>query len=518
METHTFTAVDAISAIWRRKYTVAIFAAVSVVLVGMITVLVPKTYISDAKIFVRLGRENAAPDVTAGLGETQIYSMPPNRESEINSISEMITNKELFGRVVDKIGPERILKKVPNSPAKTRGGGEATSPIDNVMVFLTQIGVLNGLNNRERAIIKLQKKTGVDVGETSNVITVRFESYDADLAREVVDAIVDDYTKQHSRIHRAQGGSEFMSAQTQIVRQALYESERKFEEFKNKTKLISVEDQRRVLVDRIARIKNELMDAEAMTQAAKSEVNTLQQLTERLPTSRIVSQTEGSGNEGIDGMRQELFRLQVKREELVSKFSEANPQVKQVERQLAAAKKLFDEAEAKLVESVEGPSRVHEGANLELIKKQPALEALRSKSSELQLQLMAVTEKLDEFNAHETEFIRLQREMQICDENFKRYTRTLQQASMDYAMQEENLSNLSVFQAASLNPKPHRPRKLVNLAAGLFLGLLGGCSLAVLLEYRKSMLNRASELETTLDVPVVATIPQQPLRTLVKTN
>ena len=90
MEPPQFTAVNAIIAIWRRKKTVIVFFLCTVFVVGLFTILGEKTYRSDAKLLIRLGRENSALDVTAGLGANQVFAMPLNRESEINSIAEMI--------------------------------------------------------------------------------------------------------------------------------------------------------------------------------------------------------------------------------------------------------------------------------------------------------------------------------------------------------------------------------------------------------------------------------------------
>ena len=518
MESNSFTALNALDATWRRKFTVIRFFLCTIVLVGLVTIFTPKTYKSDAKIFVRLGRENSTLDVTAGLGDNPVYTLPLNRESEINSITDMIQNKELYGRVVDQVGPQTILKKRKKGSDKEASEFESPGMVDRLMAFLGNIGLTNNLPAREKAIIKLQKKIKVSASAKSNVVTVEYETHDPELAQKIVSLIVDDYVQLHARIHRIPGTGEFLTEQTRLAQQTLQESEQAFEDFKTRTNLISVERQRQVLVDRIASLENQWMETEANRIAAHTEVESLIKQISTLSKSRQISITEGAGNEGIDGMRQELYRLQVRREELIAKYSPVHPQVKQVELQLAAAQKIFNQTESKMVESIQGPNKVYEDTKISLVMKEPALDALQSKSNTLKQQIERVQNQLAVFNANETRFLRLQRDMSIQNDNYKRHKRTLLQANMDRSLQENNISNLSICQHATLNLKPARPNKLINLLIAIFLGAAGGIALVVIREFRETSADRGPELESALQIPVVANIPNQPRRPLIRVN
>ena len=77
--------------------------------VTVATALWPRTYRSEAKLLVRLGRENATLDPTATFGKEPIVAVPSVRESEINSVVEIVTTRALIEKVVDAIGPGAIL-------------------------------------------------------------------------------------------------------------------------------------------------------------------------------------------------------------------------------------------------------------------------------------------------------------------------------------------------------------------------------------------------------------------------
>ena len=213
-------------------------------------------------------------------------------------------------------------------------------------------------------------------------------------------------------------------------------------------------------------------------------------------------------------MRQELFRLQVRREELLVKFTPEHPQVKLVEQQLERAKSLFETASTELVESVEGPSRIYEGARLQWIQRAPILDALRSKKATLETQVQQVLDELAAFNVQETQFLRLQRDMELQDEHYKRLERSWRQAQMDQEMQTQNLSNLSIVQSASFNPKPYRPNKLINLVAGVLMGGMLAIGAATLRDIRARQRVRRPVPLATPEVEVLANVPMQNERSL----
>src|SRR4051812_47968052 len=84
------------------KVAGAMFLAIAVV-----TFLLPRTYYSEAKLFVKAGWETLSLDPTATTGQT--VSIYESRESEINSILEVLRSREVTGGVVDVLGVNAIL-------------------------------------------------------------------------------------------------------------------------------------------------------------------------------------------------------------------------------------------------------------------------------------------------------------------------------------------------------------------------------------------------------------------------
>ena len=184
----TFELQDAIIAIWERRILVVIVFLATLIAVAVATVLCPKSFSSEAKLFVRLGRENVGVDATATLGEAPAVAVPMSRESEIISIAEIVKSKHFLEQVVDQIGPDAILKKQ-SSSSDQETSSDSPGIWDKIVAGLQSTGILSNIANKERAIIRLDKKIRVEAIERSNVVSIYFKSHSPELAQKVVKAL-----------------------------------------------------------------------------------------------------------------------------------------------------------------------------------------------------------------------------------------------------------------------------------------------------------------------------------------
>ena len=68
--------------------------------------------------------------------------------------------------------------------------------------------------------------------------------------------------------------------------------------------------------------------------------------------------------------------------------------------------------------------------------------------------------------------------------------------------------NVQVIQKAQLPEKPVSPNKKLNILIGLVLGLIIGVGLSLLLEYLDNTFKSREDLEKTLGLPIIGTIPE----------
>src|SRR5437773_2150058 len=85
---------------------VCVFGGVlGLVVLGL--VVSPRAYQSEARLYVRVGRESIGLDPTATTGQT--ISLSDSREFEMNSVMDVIDSRAVLERVVDTLGAEAVL-------------------------------------------------------------------------------------------------------------------------------------------------------------------------------------------------------------------------------------------------------------------------------------------------------------------------------------------------------------------------------------------------------------------------
>lgn len=483
-----FTVRDAALGIARRKVLAAFVFVGTVLAVGVFTILCPKTYKSEARLFMRLGRESTGMDATATLGENPVVMMPQSREAEINSIIELIQAKQIYRKVVEQIGATRILKRkwkppVEGEPAVVEEDSFLEGLWGGLMSNLASAGIVNDLPESEKAIIKLQKKVEIEAFEKSNVLTVSFKSHSPELAQDVVNAIVEEYVRQHVDLHRPPKAFEFLQEQAAGIEQKLLVKREELEGYKNRTGILDANSHRNILDERRATLEGDLLNTTAQAYALQTLVDELEKSTRDMTAVTTVAKTTGAGNEGADGMAQELYKLKNQRALLAAKYREGHAKVVAIDKQVAEAEQMLKVIEAQRVETIEGPNKIYEETAALLEQKRPELAAAQAKVKILQQQIEKFNEELDEFTKVETGFAKLTREVDVLEQNYRKYYANLEQARIDNEMQTKEISNIGIGQGATLNLKPYSPNKLINLIAAFVLGIGGACGLTVFLEY-----------------------------------
>jgi uncharacterized protein involved in exopolysaccharide biosynthesis len=506
---------DVYYVLFRHKLKVILFFIAVIVTVTVGTFLASEIYQSDAKLLVRLGRESVSLDPTATTGP--VISVGQSRENEIKSELEILNSKELVEKVVDAIGPEAFLKSPDEINEKNDSpNADSQNTINEIrkklrlasegMMDLLSPLALNPLSDRDKAILKVMKNMEIEALKNSNVITISFEAKSRKLAQEAINKLIGFYLDKHINVHRTRGSYEFFDKQTGEFRNTLAQAEENLRELKNKTGIASLEEQRRVLVKRIGDLEQEVDGTESALAASRAKVQALKKNLSGLPETLVTQETSGTGNQGADLMRDRLYGLQLKEQELLSKFTENSKQVQEVRRQITEAQALLDKEERTRTQVTKGLNEAHKQVQLALLAEEATLSSLEAKVREQRAQLNSTRGELKAINDSEIRLVQAQREMDIQDANYRKYYEKLEQARIDQALEVGKISNISVVQPATYPVKPVRPRKMLNLALGLFLGVFGGIGLAFFSEYTAQGLSTPESVEKRLGIPVLATI------------
>ena len=213
---HPATLRDLTQIFFRHKKKVLAWTLTVVGLSLLAIVILPRKYTSEAKLFVRLGRESVTLDPTATTGQTM--QVQETRDNQINSTRDMLTSRVLLERVVEKIGADVILHGAQQVPQ-----GVSSAPSTGVS-WMSAMGLAmfsSSVSPEEKAVTKLSKSIAVAVGRNTSVIDFSCNAANALLAQQILQAFLDAFHEQHLAANRTAGSLEFFTAQAARLKSQL---------------------------------------------------------------------------------------------------------------------------------------------------------------------------------------------------------------------------------------------------------------------------------------------------------
>jgi capsular exopolysaccharide synthesis family protein len=448
-------------------------------------------YRSEAKLFVRVGRETVTLDPTATTGT--IVPVSQSRESEMGTELEILKSTEIASKVVDSIGLEAFVA-LPKEQSKGN--------------LLGRLALTNQINERESVMLDVMKKLQVDVQKDSWIISLAYEEKSPELAQHVLSTFINCYLEKHIEVHRTPGSYQFFVQESKQLRDKLAVTEKELRDTMNQTGVSSFEEQQQVILGRIGTLQADTDSAEAELAASRAKAQELQQTLTNTPDLVVTGATVGLPNAAADSMRSRLYELQILEQDLVSKFEPESRQVQDVRRQIAAAQALLDQENQARSTLTKGLNSTYQTLQSSFLAEQANISSLQARVSELRSKSELAKAELKTLNNNSITITNLLREAQIQEANYRKYSENLEQARIDDAMETRKISNINIVQSATLPIRPARPNRILNLIIGLLIGIFGAVVVAFSSEYMDHSIKSPDEVEQKLQLPAIACIPR----------
>jgi uncharacterized protein involved in exopolysaccharide biosynthesis/Mrp family chromosome partitioning ATPase len=518
---------DLLYVLFRHKRKTVIFFIVVATGVAVDTFRRPEIYRSEAELLVRVGRETVSLDPTATIGETVNVTRPYERE--INSELEILRSRDLAYAAVDAVGLDTFRHEPDARFADPNEAGTAgtlarqiLSAVRNAAALskafvhnvLVQLDLRDSLSEREQAVQRVVEGLEITASKETNVIKMAYEAEGPHLAKLVLDKFIDAYLGKHIAAYQTPGTQRFFEQQSEQLRVELGKAEEELQNVKNESGIASLEQQRQATVTNIGTLEQQVAQAEADRAASQARLEALKKKLAGMPETVVLQETTGLQDYGADLMRSALYELQLKEQDLVSKFMEDSEQVQRIRMQVAEAKGMLQREEEKpsRAQVTKGISSPYQQTQLGLLTEEANLSALQSKVLELRSQLDGARAGLKVLNDVEIKSSRLQREISLLTGSYQQYCQKLEETRIDQALRSERISNINIVQAATVPISPVRPRKGLMLSLGFLLALFGAMILAFGCEYLDHSVKTPGDVEAKLGLTVLASIPRLRLR------
>jgi uncharacterized protein involved in exopolysaccharide biosynthesis len=456
---------------FRRRRLIAfsfLFVFTSVVL---ITLLSPRQYEAEFKIMVKRDRAETlvTPEDKPEMGPPEIT------ELDLNSEVELLKSRDLLEKVV-------IATGVPSG--------------DRLRVY--------------RAERELERNLTVEPIKKTKLIRVAYRARSPYVAQTVLQTLSRLYFEKHLQVHRPPGALEFFQTQTDQYRKKLNDAEAAMTKFDDDKGVVEAALSREIAVRQLNEFQAELKRNRSAVSETEERIRTLeQQYASSAP--RLTAQVRTSPNPLLlQQLKSTLLNLELKRTELLSKFAPDYRPVQEVEEQIAQTREAVDNAEQNPVrEETTDRDPTHEWLKSELARSRAELQALQTKVAATTQIVDSYRDQARKLNEAEIAQQDLVRKTKAAEENFLLYSRKQEEARISNALDRRRIVNVSVAQPPSASPSPVGPSRALNLGLGFLFAILLSITLALTVNHIDPSFRTRDEVETFLNVPVLAALPAE---------
>ena len=479
----------------------------SVILGWFALVAWPRSYMSEAKLMLRVGRETVSLDPTATTSQTLL--LQKTQEEEVNAALEILSSRRLAELVVGKIGVSSVIDgTLPSTSQEPNANtnwlsSQASSLAD---FFYSASGIRDKVSDQETAVQKIQKNTSIFAPKKSTVLTIRADSKTPEMAQAIVRTLTDEFLDEHVKVSSTEGSLAFFAEQAKDAESRLGEMLTKRSNLLKERKISSVVAQHETLGAQLGSIESSLLSAQSGLQQSLAEVKDLEAKASKEEVE-VVATKQKQGDQTWSLMRNRLYELEMEESKLASQYTPSHTKLEQVREQLTGAKLILGKLESEREDHSTVPNPVRIRIEGDMQKTKTAVAGLESLIAETESQRNGKQQEIRELLDFEVLLGQLDREIAVSESSLRLLQEKQEEARVLDELRGKHISSVGVFQPASLVEKPVSPQKPIVAVAFGMLGLLGGLGWVFMREMTSTTFRTPEHIERELEHPVLSSIP-----------
>lgn len=438
------------------KGMLAIFSAVMLITI-LWTFLQTPTYEAESRILIRYGREYTYRPVDPLLkGEVQpLVSF--NREEILNTEIQIFTSAELIRKVISTMGIKTIF---PDMNMDSEDPEEAMA----------------------RAVTAFRKKLSVQQIKGSGVLRVTFQNPVPDVTVKAVKLLTDFFKERHLEVFR-DPRMPFLESQLAVCRQKLEQSKQKLHNFMKEHHIISLDDQKKLLLRQYTEVSTLLITGKSNLHALDERISSFGSMLETVPEDSVIFAEKGENN-NISAAKSKLIELKIKEKDLLQKYRKNNRLVQTVRDEIKMVEEFLQTQPASHIDNMRtGTSSLYKHVEKELLDAQVQRNAQQAENAAMTRQLIMLENELEEFGNTEPELNMLRQDVEINESSYRNFISKLEKTRIMDAMDSQKIVNTVVIEQPVKPVKPVKPRKKINLLVGIILGAAASFAYALFYDH-----------------------------------
>lgn len=438
----------------RRKLVGIIFASI-LGLALLVTLVMPNQYTATASVVVDV----KSPDPIAGVVLSGMLA-----PGYMTTQADIIQSERVAQRVV------KLLKLDENPDLRKQWESDTDG----------QGTLISWLANR------LERKLDVKPSRDSNVVSISYAGSDPALAAQTANAFAQAYidTTIELRVDPARQYAAWFDGQLKQQRDRLEKAQQALSSFQQQHGIVATSDDR---MDYETQRLNDLSSQLTQVETQGTDSSSKQKATNPETLPEVVQSPL------INDLKQELAKRESKLQELSATLGVNHPQYQSALADVNESRARLRKEIGVIAASIATSSKVSTARAQDL---RTALEQQKAKMLELRKQ--------------SAEMSVLQRDVESAQAAFDAVSQRMTQTRLEAQSAQ---TNVSILTPATQPLKPSRPRVLVNLGVGAFIGMLAGIAAALIIELAQRRIRSAEYLGEVVGVPVLveldSTIPPE---------
>lgn len=327
----------------------------------------------------------------------------------------------------------------------------------------------------------------------TRLIQIEYQHYDPVVATKVVNALADTYVLQNleQKVQSNASASDFLQKRVAELQSQIRSGEESLINYAKGHEILSLDESQNTVVQRLSDLNNKLSQAENDRITAEAAYKAALQN----PMTSASAETKDARTTGLES---QLTSLRQQLEQLKVEYTDAWPEVKKVENQIAAIEKELQTSRKR-------------SADTQIATLLQAYREAASRESELRSNFEVQRNAVLNQNEAAINYRIIQQEI---DTNKSLLNSLLQRSRETEVILNGTPNNVHVVDRALVPSSPSGPQRTKNVIIAFFASLLGGMALAFGLNWLDDTIRIPITFQAQLGVPVIGMIPQAGRRSM----
>ncbi len=377
----------------------------------------------------------------------------------------------------------------------------------------------NSQREMQGVIDRLDKRIRLSATGGSNLYRISYRGENPQLARDVVDALVNLFVEESMGRSRqdTQSAQSFLKRKVDEYEARVEEAEQRLSEFKREH-VGQMPGNRGDYYERLQKASEQLEQARFELETAQSRKRELEkQLEGETPVFGMMGQPDNGPSAETPELDRRIKELQDRLDQLLLKYTEEHPEVKTARNRLRQLTEQREQKRDELAEAAEeAPSGqgsgsldqnpVHQEIRAALARARADVASAESKVARYRKQVKELRDKVDTLPKVEAQYKELQRKYQEARKTYDELQQRLRKAEISEEADEANQADFRIVDPPRVPSDPVAPNRPLLVSASLGAAAVGSGAFSVFLALLWPTFHTRAALYSALEMPVLGAI------------